>query len=72
VPIDMSAAFANLFAAAMTTLPAGAAILGCGCLAPRDVVLRGAALLLAWVCFSVPIGVLVGHCMLSEGPSLSG
>ena len=67
----MSAAIASLFAALTTTVPAGAVALGCGCLAPHDAILRGAALLLAWVCVSVPIGVLVGHCTLSEAPSLS-
>lgn len=67
----MSAVIANLAAALTTTVPAGALALGCGCLAPHDLLVRGAALLLAWICVSVPVGVLVGHCTLSEEPSLN-
>ena len=70
--IEMSAAIAHLVAALATILAAGAVALGCGSLEPRDFMLRGAALLLAWICFSLPIGVLIGHCTLTEEPSLGG
>jgi hypothetical protein len=40
-------------------------------MAPRDVVVRAAALTLCWICLSLPIGMLIGHCTLTEEPSLS-
>lgn len=36
------------------------------CLLPVDTLVPILTVLTAWVCASVPIGVLVGHCTLSE------
>jgi len=36
-------------------------------LLPRELVISALTVLTAWLSLSVPVGVLVGHCVLSEG-----
>jgi len=40
--------------------------IACACLLPVSVLALILTVLTAWTCASVPIGVLVGHCTLSE------
>ena len=47
-------------------LPAIALTATAACLLPVDVLATILTVLTAWTCASLPIGVLVGHCALSE------
>lgn len=47
-------------------LPTTLAATACACLLPLDTVVAILTALTAWVCAAVPVGVLVGHCTLSE------
>ena len=49
-----------LVPAAIVTLGYGASML------PREMVLRAISALTAWLALSLGIGVVVGHCVLSE------
>jgi len=51
----------------LVLIPTAIVGLGCGVsLLPRDIVLQAFNVLTAWLTLSVPIGVLFGHCALSE------
>lgn len=48
-------------------LPTLIFVLGCGAsLMPPAALAETLAFLTAWICLSVPLAVLVGHCSLSE------
>jgi hypothetical protein len=51
----------------MFLVPAIIVTLGCGAsLLPREMVVRAISALMAWLALSLGIGVVVGHCALSE------
>jgi hypothetical protein len=48
-------------------LPLGIVAIGCGAsLLPHHLIVEAAQLLAAWLTLSLPIGVVVGHCVLDE------
>jgi hypothetical protein len=48
-------------------LPIGIVAVGCGAsLLPHGLIVEAAQVLAAWLTLSLPIGVLVGHCILDE------
>ncbi len=51
----------------LVLVPAAVITVGYGVsLMPRDLVVRGTSLLAAWLTLSLPVGVLVGHCVPDE------
>jgi hypothetical protein len=48
-------------------LPAMVVVAGCGVsLLPHELVVHTVSLLTTWLYLSIPIGIAVGHCALSE------
>ena len=55
----------------LVLVPAVIVTLGCGVsLMPRDLVIRWTSLLAAWLTLSLPVGVLVGHCVPDEAEGM--
>lgn len=51
----------------LALVPAIIVTLGCGVsLMPYDLIVRGTSLLAAWLTLSLPVAVLVGHCVPDE------
>jgi hypothetical protein len=53
---------------ALAIVPVAIVVVGC-CLSllSRDFVVDVLTILAVWLSFSLPVGVVVGHCALSEG-----
>jgi hypothetical protein len=48
-------------------LPIGIVAVGCGAsLLPHGLIVEAAQVLATWLMLSLPIGVIVGHCILDE------
>ena len=48
-------------------VPTTIIVVGCGLsLLPRHVIIELVTIVLVWISLSLPIGVLAGHCILSE------
>ena len=62
----MSGTGERLVRVAPAMLPGITVAIGCACLLPVNILALILTVLTAWTCASVPIGVLVGHCALSE------
>jgi hypothetical protein len=52
----------------LAVVPLAIIVAGC-CLSqlPRSLVMEALSILAVWLCISLPLGVVVGHCALSEG-----
>jgi hypothetical protein len=49
-------------------VPAAIVVIGCSAgLLPHHAIIRLIEFVVAWLLLSVPIGVVAGHCVLSEG-----
>jgi hypothetical protein len=48
------------------TLPAILLLVLCAHFLPVDILVSILTVLTAWTCAAIPVGVLVGHCALSE------